>query len=588
MSRRRARPARGRKMKGRILITGGEVLPCDGRSQQPHEALVLEDGKVAGYGSKEDMARLAGPRAQHMNANGATVLPGFVDTHPHVMHLSAPFRWMVDLRDAVNHDDIVARIRKRARVTPPGQWIVCTPVGEPFYFLRRSHHDLEERRLPDRWVLDAATDRHPVFIAAFSPKMPNIVAFNSKGLEAVGIGDSIPDRVGNVWIEKDDDTGVPTGVLHGHVLDYLNPDPFWNQIRRKLPQPPDGFWIDGVRYGQPIYHRLGVTSIYEAHLMAPDHIRAYEELRDNGELRLRVGTAMELSSRPLFTQADEPASTSQVQESLRTGLELTRSIPADDLLRVQGISISRSGSTSAGYTRCYHLYETTYGEPTFGKPLEPRWVEEEAIRFCLEHNLKLHLILLTPKDHDDFFKSFAPFEGKYDIGRRGWLIEHSPLITPAQVKKYAKLGLRFTMSTSFTWGKADVWRRRMGEEILRDFNPLKRMFDAGIPVGNGTDWGPHNIFEHLKFSETHEMIQTGRCNNGPDQVLSREQALAMWTREAARALNWKGVGTLARGNHADAIFVDRNPLTTPLDNLPKTKVLRTLLGGEVVYDSGDL
>src|SRR5690606_25173524 len=166
-----------------------------------------------------------------------------------------------------------------------------------------------------------------------------------------------------------------------------------------------------------------------------DHIRAYEELRDNGELRLRVGTAMELSSRPLFTQADEPASTSQVQESLRTGLELTRSIPADDLLRVQGISISRSGSTSAGYTRCYPLYETTYREPTFGKPLEPRWVEEEAIRFCLEHNLKLHLILLTPKDHGDFFKSLAPVEGKYDIGRRGWLIEHSPLITPAQVKK---------------------------------------------------------------------------------------------------------------------------------------------------------
>ena len=62
----------------------------------------------------------------------------------------------------------------------------------------------------------------------------------------------------------------------------------------------------------------------------------------------------------------------------------------------------------------------------------------------------------------------------------------------------------------------------------------------------------------------------------------------MWTRDAARVLGWEGISTLAPGHHADMIIVDRNPLTCPLDDLPRTRVLRTLLGGETVYDAGVL
>jgi predicted amidohydrolase YtcJ len=496
---------------------------------------------------------------------------------------------MVDLRDARNHDDIVARIRQRAAATEPGQWIVCTPVGEPFYYFRRSHLDLDERRLPDRWILDKATDRHPVFIMAMSPKMPNVCAFNSLGLRSVGIGDAVPPRVGNVWIEKDDDSGVPTGVLHGQVLDYLNPDPFWNQIRQALPAPPSDFWLEGARHGIPVYHRMGVTSIYEGHLMAVDHIEAYATLRDRGELTMRVMTALELSNRPLFTQADAGAAMADpIQECLHQALRLAREIPADDFLRVDGVTLGRSGSTSAGMARTYDLYSPPFAEPTFGKCLLPRSVEEKAIRFCLENDLRLNLTLLTPKDHDDFFKSLAPYVDTHDIRSRGWIIQHSPLITPAQVRQHAEIGTRFTMSTSFTWGKAHIWSSCMGQHVLKDFNPLKRMIDAGIPVGNGTDWGPHNIFEHLVLSETHELGQTGYRNNGADQLLTREQALMMWTRDASRSLSWSGVGTLEPGHHADLIVLDRNPLTASLGELPATRVLRTLVGGRTVHDSGDL
>src|SRR5262245_31278292 len=119
-----------------ILYCGGRVLPCDGVTPAA-EALLVRDGRIAAVGPREAMTRLGGADAEHVDVRGATVLPGFVDTHPHVLHFGAFAEPLVDVADAGSHDDIVERIRARAATTPPGEWIMTTPVGEPHYFIRR-------------------------------------------------------------------------------------------------------------------------------------------------------------------------------------------------------------------------------------------------------------------------------------------------------------------------------------------------------------------------------------------------------------------------------------------------------------------
>ena len=94
--------------------------------------------------------------------------------------------------------------------------------------------------------------------------------------------------------------------------------------------------------------------------------------------------------------------------------------------------------------------------------------------------------------------------------------------------------------------------------------------------------------EHIALATTHEFCGSGRRNDGPAQRVERAEALAMWTRDAARVLQWEGVGTLAPGSHADLIVVDRNPATAAVEELPATRVLRTVLGGRVVHDTGVL
>jgi predicted amidohydrolase YtcJ len=89
------------------------------------------------------------------------VLPGLIDTHPHLLHFAAMAEPLVDITDATTHAEILERIHVRARETPPGEWIMTTPVGEPHFFVTRSWRDLAEGRLPDRQVFDRATSELP-------------------------------------------------------------------------------------------------------------------------------------------------------------------------------------------------------------------------------------------------------------------------------------------------------------------------------------------------------------------------------------------------------------------------------------------
>ena len=122
--------------------------------------------------------------------------------------------------------------------------------------------------------------------------------------------------------------------------------------------------------------------------------------------------------------------------------------------------------------------------------------------------------------------------------------------------------------------------------MLEHLIPLQRLRDAGMHVACGTDWGPKNVFEQIALAVEPRFAGSDAKNAGPAQVVSRSDALAMWTREAAHVLRWDGIGALAPGYHADLTVVDRNSLTCPLEDLPETKILATLLDGSAVHDTG--
>jgi len=565
----------------RTLIFGGRVQTCDGVTTA-QQALVLEAGRIVALGERDDMVAAAGHDPIRIDVQGATVLPGLVDTHPHAMHFAALGAACVDLSDARNHDDIVARISARAAQTPKGEWIMCTPVGEAHYFTRRSYRDLEERQLPDRHVLDCASSEHPIMIQAWAPRIPNVVAFNTAALQRLGLSWVTPRRVCDVFIERDGRNEL-TGILYGSVTNYYTHDPFWLQIWGKLPTAPDAIWPVAGRLGMNEMNRLGVTTIYESHVMEPSHISAYRELRAGQALTCRVKTSLEAAPQafnPHFmpTEAD-----------LRARLALTASLTDlnDAWLRHDGITVARSGPCWPGFLNWHEPFKSPYGELVHGYEFLPKWVEEMAVDYCMDEGVRMNILAATGKDHDNFFHSVAKHAAA-EIRKRGWILQHAIFVSEADARRYAALDMCVTTSKGFHWGKGDMYVERIGPHVKQDIVPLKRWLDHGVTVGCGTDWGPRNVFEQIALAETCEFGGSGYHNLEVGQALTRGQAILMWTRDAARVLDWHGVGTIASGNHADITIVDRDPFTCDVQDLPSTQVLATMVDGAVVHDGGAL
>ena len=197
------------------------------------------------------------------------------------------------------------------------KWVRATPVGEPHYFQRRSYRDLVEGELPNRHVLDRATTDHPVIIEAWAPTLPNTVGLNSAALAALGIDSSTPDQVSDVWIEKDAD-GNPTGILRGCVTNYYNRDPFFTELHAKMPPIVDPeLAVPAVIAGMGEYNSMGITTLYEAHAMTFELLGAYQALRANNLLSVRVKGAAELQPGAMID--DPELSPEQIRETLRAG-----------------------------------------------------------------------------------------------------------------------------------------------------------------------------------------------------------------------------------------------------------------------------
>jgi predicted amidohydrolase YtcJ len=386
-----------------------------------------------------------------------------------------------------------------------------------------------------------------------------------------------------VWIEKDA-AGEPTGILRGSVTNYYTGDEFMNGLLRQLPMLPLDDPIDPMQRAMARYNRLGVTTVYEGHVMDATLIGLYRHLRDAGLLTLRVLTAPEADRYAMAW--DRPLA----EAEFRARLEEARTLvdTADDWLRVDGVTVSRGGPCWPGFLLMREPYRGPYGEPTRGVSFIPREWCELAMRFCAEHDLRLNVVVAGTGEHDEYLDQLERVDRDLGVRGRRWILQHVFFLEPEHARRYAALGIEATTSMSFSWGKGDLFVERIGEHVLPDLIPLRRMLDAGMPVACGSDWGPKNVFEHLALAVTHAFAGSGRRNDGPAQRVTRTEALAMWTTTAGRVLGWDGVGTLAPGSHADLIVVDRDPIDCPLDALPATRVLRTVVGGRTVYDAGGL
>ncbi len=560
-----------------VLLYNGVVHTMDPELGSV-EALGVAEGRVVAAGAQTTVERALGLPARRVDLGGRTVLPGLIDTHPHLLHFAAMAAPLVDVTDATTHAEIIERVRVRARETPPGEWIMTTPVGEPHFFVTRSWQDLAEGRLPDRQVLDRASREHPVMIQAWAPVTPNVIAFNSLALDRLGLNASTPPQVGHVFVEKDA-SGNPTGILTGSVTNYYSNDAFNESLWSQIPYLQLDAVIPATVQAMHQYNSQGVTTVYENHGMEGPFIDTYRYLRSTDQLTLRVAVAQEAESYGMPWSATKPLS--QFVEDCETAaasVELE-----DEFFRFLGVSLMRDGSCWPGKIRMREPYLGPYGELSNGMEFISRDRAALTMQMCGECGMRLNTIVMGTRAHEENLEQLEAAARQFNLPSLHWLLVHSWFLEPEQARRYKRLGMNVTTSMAFTWGKGKLFRSRMKPSVLSDLVPLRRMLDNGLIVAGGSDWGPKSAFKQIELALTHEIAGSDEPNLGVAQEVTREEALAMWTRDAARALCWEDIGTLRPGNHADLAIVDRDPLRCEVDEIGRTAVEATLVGGRVQY-----
>jgi predicted amidohydrolase YtcJ len=567
------------------VIVNAEIITADAGFRTV-KALAVTGGRFTVVGTEAEAMAAAGPTTRVLDLGGRAVLPGFIDTHGH-LGMFGREKHYVDLAGARSAAQICARIEAAAASTPPGTPILTTPVGEPPYFFNMPS-DLEEGRFPTRWELDSAAPDHPVYVTAPTNRVPNSALFNSQALRLAGLNDGEVPRGGanrarvteeayvldGIEVVRDPSTGDPTGELRNMQPAY-NPSTFFQRLTAFAPRHTYEYIRDGIAMMAPDFPAWGTTTLLENHLTTPEEIRAYAEL----DLPVRVFFAFTVDWRkPL----------AEIEEMLRTVSFAAGSGFGSDRLQITGVCIGIDGPHWHGRGVSDRPYLNPYGDMVMPGPVVPPETYRAIARMAAGYGLRVHTCVGGRGAIDIVLDALSELDREIPLGDRRWVLEHAEFATEAQIAECRRLGIVPTTTTNFIWGKgAEVFIDRMGPDFADNAVPLRWWLDAGVPVCQSTDWGPHDTMFTLWQSLARRVGLTGGVL-GVDQRITREEAIRIFTNNGAHALFMENeLGSIEAGKLADLVVLSDNPLSCAQDAIKDIEVLATAVGGRFVHGPED-
>ena len=535
-----------------------------------HQAMSVEGGRIVAVGRDADVLATKGPQTALLDLGGKTVLPGLIDSHVHPSS-AAMTEFDHPLPEMESVADVLAYVKSRAAALGEGKWVRVSQV-----FITR----LQEQRYPTRAELDEAAPRNPVLFSTGPDASLNTLALRLSGIDK----DFKVTDGGPGYAEKDASTGEPTGILRGCTR-YVKTQSTGNspteddRRRRTLELFRD-------------YNASGITSVCDRNA-DPSDIKRYVAMRDAGELPVRLSLSHSV------------ATIGSLDDIRKRIADVGRSpLRADDpMLRVIGIKTFLDGGmlTGSAYmlepwgpSRMYSITDPAYR----GVLLIPKERLAPIVRAAAEAKLQF----TAHSVGDGAVRTLL--DAYEQVGRElssGALRETRPSIThcnfvhPDDVPRFKQLGVLADIQPVWLYHDARTLAAHFGYDRMARFQPLSGLFAAGAVIGGGSDHMQKigarraiNAYDPWLGMAT-TMTRTGRWYDGrlhPEHALTREQALRMYTSNNAYLLfREHQVGSLEPGKLADFIVVDTEVLTCPAEKVADTKVLRTYLGGRLVYPS---
>ncbi len=532
-----------------LILLNGDIRTMDPLEPRA-EALAVKDGRILAVGRNDAIKELANGKTRKIDAGGRLVLPGFQDTHIHLQDSGTGFSTSVNLEGARTVEELQSLIRDYAKTTND-LWV----RGTGWYSGIFGAHNL------DRHVLDAAVPDRPLYIYASDG---HNAAMNTKACELTGLDASVADPHGGSFVR--DAKGVPTGLIYEDAIDW---------VRARMPKKELDAYAKGVRFGQKLCNRHGITGVIDA-MVAERHMKVYQGLDDAGELTVRLAATAKVY--PEESVKDALGRLEALRRDFRRGNVSVHSAK----FFLDGVLENRTAAMIEDYSD-----ETGGNAPIMfdEEHLEQLFIAFDAARF------QLHVHVIGDRATRvalDCIEAARKANGAWPSLHQ---LAHVQVIHPDDIPRLRQLGAVTNMQP--LWARCepsvtDVALPFIGAERGRWMYPWRTIVDSGAPYAVSSDWGVStlNPFAIMQTAVTRQPAHVARDYPvfEAQERMNVEQVVRGYTILAAAAA-WRGdeTGSLTSGKHADIIVLDRDIFAIDPYAIGGTEVELTLLGGREVH-----
>lgn len=542
-----------------LVLRGGKVVTVDpGIGAQ--EAIAVNGFEIAAVGGNDEIAAYIGPETRVVELNGRLAMPGFIEGHGHFMGLGRAEQ-ILDLTAVKNWGEVVSMVAAAADKAKPGEWI-----------FGRGWHQEKWDSVPEGAVdgvprndtLSEASPDNPVLLEHASGH----AAFaNDAALAEAFIDDDTADPAGGTIVRTRE--GVATGLLRETAQDLLNDAV--DQYNDRLPLEETGrLNRERVRLAGEEALRYGVTSFHDAG-ESFETIDFYKKLEQEGALPVRLYVMVRY----------------QTNEEMDELLPLYRMLAeGNDFLVVRSIKRQIDGALGSHGAWLLEPYDDL--PDSIGLVLEPVEDIERTAEIAIEHGFQVNTHAIGTRANREVLDIYKRAWERAGVAgsKLRWRIEHAQHLDPADVPRFAQMGVIAAMQGVHASSDGPWIPARLGDErggitsyVWRD------LLDAGTTIGNGTDVPVERIDPVASFYSSISRMTTNGKRFHPEQVMTREEALKSYTLNNAYAAFEEEIkGTLSPGKLADIVVLSQDIMTVPEAEIPNTKVDLTIVGGEIRYE----
>ncbi len=526
-----------------MLIVNAKVISMD-KDNSIHQALGIKEGKIEFIGSNEEASLISSK--QKLDAEGLTVLPGFIDTHLHLLDY-ALFENFIKLYGFTDKEQLIAA----------GQDFINSDSLRFGWVLARGWDQnkfSDEKSFPTRHDLDLISTDIPVL---YTRVCGHIAVVNSPGLEKILQLEESKELMD--YIDKED--GIlreSAAFLYMKLLKELDVD----EIKAL------------IKEGHKSLNKAGITSVHSADFLAlpgnnwENIIKAYKELDEENGITVRTYQQCMFNNIEVY------------DDFLRKGYANEN---GSDFFRIGSLKLLADGSLGARTALLSSPYsddESTCGYQVFDENILGRFFEK-----AITNDMQIAVHGIGDKSIEITADMLSKLIDGENTLRHG--IVHAQITNQRILDKIKQSDLIVYIQPVFVDTDMDIVEHRIGKERMDKVYAWKTMLDMGIKACGGSD-APvvgFDIMENIYFAVTRknicELPQGGWI---PEEKLSVHEALLLFTVNAAYASfeeNFKG--SLEIGKAADLAIIDRDILNVTPDMIKDIKVKYTIVNGKVVY-----